>query len=100
MDGTSYTGAFDSDCISGQGRLENAAGDLIYEGNWQDNQFQGFGKHIDELGNSYEGEFCDGLRQGKGVFQDGQGVEQQYDGQWVQDVRTGQGTQTYVTGDM
>jgi hypothetical protein len=91
-----------------------------YEGVFVDNKLQGFGTWVDSEGtSSYEGEWVDGLRMGKGTrtvdgsiayvgeFVDdlyhGQGIEysgddETYEGQFANGVREGQGRIDYGGG--
>ena len=50
---------------NGNGRLVYIAGG-IFEGAWKDDTLCGFGRHIDNEGNCYEGQFVKGVKEGKG----------------------------------
>ena len=39
---------------------------ILYEGEWFNDKFDGYGKYISKDGSYYEGQFKNGLRHGKG----------------------------------
>ena len=62
----------------------------ILEGQWQQNQLNGFGRFFGPTGNSYTGEFIDGKRNGKGKYIWSNG--DWYEGKWKNNVFNGYGT--------
>lgn len=68
-----YRGQFSSQRkYDGLGRLETE--NVIYEGRWKDNHFDGLGIKADREGSKYEGEFLNGIPHGKGVLYLGDGT--------------------------
>jgi hypothetical protein len=70
-----YEGEFADDLYNGKGKIEFASG-AIYEGDFYDNKFHGFGTYI--LPNNtgkYEGDWEQGKWHGAGVYTDADGVE-------------------------
>ncbi|CAF2670496.1 unnamed protein product [Rotaria sp. Silwood2] len=53
--------------------------------------------HVDEIGNSFEGEWKDGKKHGKGKMNYANGYT--YTGDWVEDVATGEGVFIWTSGD-
>ena len=41
-------------------------GQIIYEGDWVNDDYEGHGKYINKNGDYYEGQFKNGLKNGKG----------------------------------
>lgn len=86
--GTSYSG----ECIdrerSGQGRFEDPANGVVYDGEYRNDRFHGRGK-LQEPGYVYEGSFLAGVRSGHGKEVYGNG--EQYEGEFSQGLRNGQG---------
>lgn len=50
-----------------------------------------------QRGDSYKGDFCEGLRQGNGILYDRVGI---YRGEFLNDVRHGKGVQVFANGDV
>ena len=73
-DGSSYQGSCDATCIAGKGRMELACGD------------------------SFDGEFQDGVRNGSGVYVWANGDK--YEGSWSDDAMNGSGVYTYANGNI
>ena len=69
---------------------------IIYEGEIQDSNFNGFGKYIDPEGNVYEGEFVNGIKEGNGVFNWKDGTK--YWGEFKNDQFDGEGEYCWVNG--
>lgn len=98
----------------GKGKLIINQGDQ-YEGRWNNNVFEGWGRHIDTEGNIYEGLFIDGDLTGKGLkitlnnwkyagdfllsLREGEGIEETddhiYEGHFAQDKKNGRGKVCY-----
>ena len=52
----------------GKGIIYYKNGDILYEGDFLNNKYEGKGRHNLENGNYYIGEFWGGLRNGKGIL--------------------------------
>ncbi|KAF7262603.1 hypothetical protein EG68_00109 [Paragonimus skrjabini miyazakii] len=110
----SYKGATNSCNRHGFGFYKYGRGFYRYEGEWKEGQKHGFGKlvmadggfytgqfehgeitgigtqYYANTGNTYEGKFCLGERQGQGIMRYKNGSA--YCGEWVANARQGQGT--------
>ena len=53
-DGAIYEGWWENDKANGYGRLIHADGDY-YEGNWKNDKAEGFGTYVHQDGGKYEG---------------------------------------------
>ena len=72
-----------------------------YEGDWKHDQMTGFGREQLYSGDIYEGEFCNGMRHGKGRLDrkmPGDQFERFYDGEWRFGLKHGHGREQYATG--
>ena len=63
---------------------------------WQENKMHGFGHLIWPNGRQYEGEFVNDVKQGEGTFQWADG--QIYTGQWLNGKQHGKGVLTSLDG--
>lgn len=99
-EGTSYHGDWSKGMMHGQGKytfLANpkAGGQASgYDGEWSEGQFHGRGKLVLYSGNSYDGEWRKNKRNGWGIYRVAKpivGGLAVYEGQWVDDARTGKG---------
>eukprot|EP00128_Syssomonas_multiformis_P008024 Colp12_sorted_trinity150504_noHs@16594 len=110
-----------SDYGSEQDYQDDANNVGTYEGDRNEaGERHGFGKAVLPNGDMYEGEYINGLREGKGTYKfkngaryigeykegkkHGNGVlvypdGSKYEGTWIADQRTGYGTYYYVNGD-
>ena len=69
-----YIGEWKADKRQGKGKLYYSNGKLVYDGDWDNNNFEGEGKYIDPYNSSYYiGQFKNGKRHGKGQFFDKSG---------------------------
>lgn len=99
LNGDVYVGEWDDEkwMRKGKGKCICKNGD-IYEGEWLRDFRHGQGKMTYAGGKGiYEGQWMDGARHGHGVLQDVNGV---YDGSFVVDERSGQGTQRGTDGSL
>lgn len=71
---------------------------LEYEGEWVQGVRQGRGVRDYASGESYEGDFSAGMRHGQGRYAFAN--TDVYAGEWVDDRRTGHGTYFYANGDV
>jgi hypothetical protein len=79
----------------GQGRMEYE--DEVYEGQWVDGDWSGFGKIVSrQTGNIFEGSFLDNKKHGLGVISYADG--RIFDGTFQLDRRMGKGRMIYVDG--
>lgn len=79
-DGTFYDGQWSNNKINGIGNLYFADGDLEYSGEWRNDEFNGWGTLFSQTENwkKYEGEFKNGVREGRGKMEFADGTI--YDG--------------------
>ena len=78
----------------------------IYNGFWEDNKQNGFGKHVwlepegklKNLRNRYEGFWYDGKRHGIGCFWYSNGAK--YEGEWYENKKDGFAVYTESTGEL
>eukprot|EP01036_Dinobryon_divergens_P030018 gene30018-39205_t len=122
--GPEYEGNFVHDIRHGKGKIVFAKGgysEESYEGDWVDDQWHGYGiyKYRKDEGTVFEGQWCRGVRQGKGkiTYRDGsfyrgdfnkdqmwgKGIYvgsdgTQYDGEWRANMRQGMGTSLETDG--
>ena len=66
----------------------------FYEGEYQNNKFNGRGIYKFKNGDIYDGYFKDGMRHGHGIYTWGNN-KAKYDGEWKNGKRHGEGTMTY-----
>ena len=84
----SYEGNFDNDLFNGKG-IYKWGDKKMYDGNWKDGKMNGKGKLTFYDGSYYEGDFVDGLKEGKGIY-----VWKKnycYNGEWKNDKQNGYG---------
>ena len=65
----------------------------IFEGQWDRNCLEGYGRHIDCKGNMYMGEFSNGMKEHQGLYLFADGDT--YQGQWHKNKFHGMGTYMY-----
>lgn len=65
----------------------SAEGDIVYKGNWTNDQPHLHGTYYFRNGDTYDGNFNDGDYEGQGKFTTREGTL--YDGQWLQGKRSG-----------
>ena len=97
-DGSKYTGIYLNGKPNGLGKLTSANGDLLFEGEFSlGNRLNGKGKEIGEsqdgITYEYEGEYKNGLYNGKGTMKWSNGHK--YEGEWKDGERTGHGAYTW-----
>ncbi len=91
------------DCENGFGILEikTELGTDVYEGNFRDGEFHGFGTYTGFVTRSdkayYEGDWIDGERHGRGSYWNG--TSQLYIGEWRDGLRHGRGSYFYGLED-
>jgi hypothetical protein len=71
-DGWVYEGSFTRGMAEGPGVYTDAAGQVVYRGEFKDGLFHGQGVYYSPEGWSYEGAFAQGLFEGEGVITQGQ----------------------------
>ena len=64
--GSKYEGQFMLDCMHGKGKLETQ--EFIYQGDFRNNKFEGFGECYWKNGSFYIGNYIKGKREGTGTF--------------------------------
>lgn len=65
--GKKFVGQWKNDERCGVGKLYEKDGGVIYEGEWQDGEYNGFGREMAPDGSVYEGGFVEGQRHGLGL---------------------------------
>lgn len=68
---------------------------MVYEGEWKNNKYDGFGSLIYSDNCIYTGNFCQGKREGNGKLVNGKTI---YDGEFMNDTKHGQGKEVYPDG--
>ena len=91
-----YVGEFKEGLLCGSGILYDKNGDVIYDGQWQDNKFHGKGTRLFSNGEKYVGEYVAGKMHGHGTYTFPGKWE--YTGDFRNSRRTGQGTCVYADG--
>merc|ERR1711915_733733 len=89
-------------------RGDDEDGRLMYDGEWKNKAAHGYGVMRWQNGDRYEGDWSDGLRQGKGKYTskstggkyDGQYKNEKYEGKWEAGLKEGEGKFTYASGDV
>jgi hypothetical protein len=93
-----YIGCFKEGKRNGLGKLERynqntKSWNIIYEGEWKDDNINGKGKMTFIDGSSYEGEFKEGKKEGKGTYNHISGTK--YEGEWKNGMMNGKGCAIY-----
>jgi hypothetical protein len=105
LNGTIYEGAWENNLRNGQGihyfPEDDENGREYYDGEWIDDKRTGQGtmKWLD--GGRYEGAWENNLRNGQGIYyfpEDDVSGREYYDGEWIDDKRTGHGTMKWLYG--
>ncbi len=91
-----YVGEFDKSKFAGDGYLygnyKNGEQNLLYQGNFKDNLYNGEGKlYLDDGSLLYEGEFKDGLFSGNGKLMYDYAQMPKYEGEFKQGIFSGKG---------
>lgn len=84
--GQRYEGNFVDFQREGEGILYTEEGDKIYDGEWKNNKYNGYGQFFLRGQCRYEGNWENGKRNGDGIAYDQNGNEE-YNGPWKDDVR-------------
>lgn len=84
--GQRYEGSFVDFKREGEGVLYTEIGDKIYDGEWKNNKYHGYGQYFLRGQCRYEGNWENGKRNGDGIAYDQNGQEE-YNGSWKDDVR-------------
>ena len=74
--------------MNGKGTLYFSDGNIIYDGEWLDDKYEGNGKLFNINGEYYIGQFKNGLKHGKGKEYDKNG-NIIYDGEFINDKKIG-----------
>lgn len=69
-----------------------------YEGEWFNGRKKGKGKFAYLNGATYDGQWEDDVRHGKGILEDATGYVRIYKGEWYDDLPQGRGTVTLANG--
>lgn len=84
--GRYYVGDFVDFKYEGEGTLYTEENEKIYEGQWQNGKYHGYGQTFLRGQCRYEGNFENGKRHGEGISYNALGVEE-YNGLWKDDRR-------------
>lgn len=84
--GQRYEGSFVDFKREGEGVLYTEEGDKIYDGEWKNGKYHGYGQYFLRGQCRYEGNWENGKRNGEGIAYDQNGVEE-YNGLWKEDSR-------------
>lgn len=102
-DGSYYEGDWNENKISGVGGLYFVDGNIEYNGEWRNDEFNGWGTHYSdrkkgECWQKYEGEFRNGVKEGRGKmhFRDGS----VYDGEFKGGKICGRGRRIEARGEI
>ena len=90
-----YSGEMDFGVFDGKGEFLFDTGS-VYEGDWENDFFDGVGQLKIPSEGTYEGAFLDGLKSGHGIFAWDDGDI--YEGEWKKDHMDGQGVYTTKDG--
>ncbi|TNV73190.1 hypothetical protein FGO68_gene10970 [Halteria grandinella] len=92
-----YEGQYDElYLMTGTGNWQNEDGQT-YQGQWQRNKRNGYGKNTWPNGGSYQGEYKDNNRHGQGIYKWANGNS--YEGEYKDNNRHGQGIFKWSSGD-
>ena len=96
-EGEYYIGQYVNGLRNGKGIMYYSNGNIKYDGDWFNGNFEGIGKYIWEDGNYYIGEFKNCLRNGKGIEYYSNG-NIRYEGEFKDDQYDGFGNYTWEDG--
>ena len=82
---------------NGKGSIKSKSGQLVYEGSFKDDLYDGDGLWISEQGLIFTGNFIQGKRNGRGLLFSNEN-KYRYDGEWIDDLKSGKGTETNPDG--
>jgi len=99
----SYTGEVNGSKVpEGAGVFEYRGDDddgrLCYDGEWKNKAAHGYGVMKWQNGDRYEGDWAEGLRQGKGKYTS-KPTGGKYEGEYVNDLKQGKGKYSFSNGD-
>ena len=83
-----YIGEWKNGAKHGKGIYYYKNGDIQYEGDYVNDEYDGYGKYIEENGDYYIGEFKNGAKNGKGILFDIYGNIKS-EGIWAEDEFVG-----------
>jgi hypothetical protein len=91
-----FDGKYEDDVRNGPGKL-HLSDQSTFEGNFLNNRYNGKGTFTYSNGSKYVGDYVNNVMSGYGRFYDSDG-KLQYEGQYKDDVRQGQGTRYLSSG--
>jgi hypothetical protein len=92
-----YEGQMFNGKRNGKGTIKTVNGQLVYEGHFKDDLYEGDGLWISEQGLIYTGNFTQGKRNGRGILFSNES-KYRYDGEWKDDMKCGKGSETNPDG--
>ena len=104
--GNYHSGEWADDKRCGLGTMHWLNRNEVYEGYWDNDLQNGFGRHVwlenitdfKIFQNRYEGFWVNGAREGYGIFYSSNGLK--YEGEWVQNYKEGFGIMTESSGEV
>lgn len=93
INGTEFHGNFLDSTLSGKGKIFNDIIGEKYIGNFDKNDFNGYGIYSYNNGDVFEGNFEHGIKKGKGIFKRNDKVK--FEVIWEDDLPNGNGVATY-----
>ena len=90
--GIEYNGGFVDSALCGNGKIINNVQKEKYEGNFDKNEFHGYGTYYFNNGDEYEGNFEYGIKRGKGIYRKNDKDKIIFEGIWNDDLPNGNGT--------
>ena len=95
--GDFFEGNYENNLKNGYGKMTWSDGD-VYEGNWKNGTQNGYGKYTWPSGNVYEGNWKNDYKYSYGKFTWSDGDV--YEGNWENNVINGYGKKTWLEGDV
>lgn len=98
-DETVYIGNLSNGKKTGKGIIKKITGEILYEGDFKDDLFEGNGMLYLDEGLTFTGQFSKGMKHGRGFLFSADRTYK-YTGNWEDDLKSGDGTETYPDGSV
>jgi hypothetical protein len=98
-DDTIYIGNLVHGKKTGKGIIKKITGEIVYEGDFKDDLFEGNGMLYLDEGLTFTGQFSKGMKHGRGFLFSADRTYK-YTGNWEDDLKCGDGTETYPDGSV